>query len=119
MSGSQIKVTLSASAEVTSAKVSYDGNVIFQVADVVINITSSSQTLSTAGSHTLNLAGTGLNSLTKESFTISNGQITSYTAAEGGATATLGVSVTDNSNGYVKYGNKEIAKWQLGAPDFN
>ena len=119
VSGSQIKVTLSASAEVTSAKVSYDGNVIFQVADVVINITSSSQTLSTAGSHTLNLAGTGLNSLTKESFSVSNGQITSYTAAEGGATATLGVSVTDNSNGYVKYGAKEIAKWQLGAPDFS
>ena len=110
-----LTIVLKATAQVTAATLSFGGAVIFEIKEQGVTITSGTQTLSSAGSHTLKITGTGLDTLTKASFTVTGGQITSYTAASGGASADMVVSVDEDGNFSVRYGSKVIAEYSGGS----
>lgn len=110
-----LTIVLKATAQVTAATLSFGGAVIFEIMEQGVTITSGTETLSSAGSHTLKITGTGLDTLTKSSFTVYGGQITSYTAAAGGASADMVVSVDEGGNFSVSYGGKTIAEYSGGS----
>ena len=105
-----LAIVLRAAAKVTEANVSYAGKVIFRVQEVQVSITSETKTLTNAGSNTITITGTGLDNLTKASFSVENGQITSYNAAAGGTSATIVVSVNEYGDFALRYGSKVIAQ---------
>lgn len=109
-----LAIALSAAAQVTSATLSFGGKVIFEIKAVTVTITSELQTLSHAGSNTIAITGTGLNTLTKSSFNVDNGQITSYTAAYNGESANIVVSVNEFGAFRLSYGSKAIAQYEGG-----
>lgn len=117
VSANEIRLTLNANAEVTSATMLYKGSVIFEIAEVVPTITSSAKTIENAGTNTVHIEGTGLGSLTAGSFTIENGSVTSYTAAPDGNSADIVISANTGGNGSLKYRDTTLATWEFG-PDF-
>lgn len=109
-----LTVVLKATAQVTAATLSFGGKVVFEIKEQGVTITSGTQTIESGGSHTINITGTGLDTLTKASFTVVDGQITSYTPAEGGTKAVIVVSVNADSNFVLRYGTKVIAEYSSG-----
>ena len=109
-----IAILLRAAAQVTSATLSFGGKTIFEIKTVAVTITSETKTLNAAGSNTIAITGTGLNTLTKASFTVENGQITSYTAASNGESASIVVSVNEFGAFTLRYGSKVIAQFEGG-----
>lgn len=118
-SGTSRSMTITASAEVSAATITYNGQVIFEIKEVGVKITSAKQTLDTSGDHNVTILGEGLASIDANSFTViedggikfgdqliidwdgSNwkGSLKSYTAESDGNSATLVVTV-DSSLGF-------------------
>lgn len=91
----QATLTLTASANVESATISYNGETIVTVEQVEVSITSGTELDGGSGNHTANLTGTGLDTLSASSFsTTGDVEITSYNASSDTA-ATLGYSSGD------------------------
>lgn len=109
-----LAILLRAAAQVTSATISFGGKTIFEIKSVSVTITSETKTLNAAGSNTIAITGTGLNTLTKASFAVENGQITSYTAASNGESANIVVSVNEFGAFSLRYGSKVIAQYGGG-----
>lgn len=109
-----LAILLRSAAQVTNATLSFGGTVIFKIEAVAVTITSETKTLNAAGSNTIAIAGTGLNTLTKASFVVENGQITSYTAASNGESANIVVSVNEFGAFSLRYGSKVIAQYEGG-----
>lgn len=100
-------LTISAKSNVTDATVSFKGTVILTIKEVPTEITSLAVSTNTFGSQELQLTGTGLQSLTADSFSKpSDWIISSYTSSNGGANATL--VVIAQSYGELKYGSQLI-----------
>ena len=109
-----LAIALRAAAQVTSATLSFGGKTIFEIKAVSVTITSETKTLNAAGSHNIAITGSGLNTLTKASFAVENGQITSYTAASNGESANIVVSVNEYGTFTLRYGSKVIAQHEGG-----
>lgn len=109
-----LAILLRAANQVTNATLSFGGKAIFKIEAVAVTITSETKTLNAAGSNTIAITGTGLNTLTKASFAVENGQITSYTAASNGESATIVVSVNEFGAFSLRYGSKVIAQHEGG-----
>lgn len=105
-----INLIVKAAAEVSVATISYKDNVIFTIGENPVEITTESISQEgEGGSVTIDIAGTGLNSLTSESFSPSDASlmsITSYTPSKDGKSATIVLTISGTSRLY--YGEKEI-----------
>lgn len=112
--GGTLTIRLKATAQVTAATLSFGGSVVFEIKEQGVTITSAPVVLNSAGSNDITIKGTGLDTLTKASFSVVDGQITSYTPAVGGASAVLVVSVNESGNFSVSYGSKTIATYSGG-----
>lgn len=103
--GKNATVTLTADKQVSSATISYQEKVIFEVKVVEVSVTSTISTITTAGTHVVALTGSGLSKLTASSFVAKSCSIVSYeTDAENpDASANLKISAASGSTGSVSY----------------
>lgn len=110
-------LTLKANANVTEATISYNGSVILTIKETPTEITSSATEVTTFGTITVQLTGTGLQSLTSNSFTKpSDWIISDYSASNGGTSATL--TVIAQSYGNLYYGSTLIVNvYKAGSMD--
>lgn len=108
ISSTKVRVTLTASTNLTSGSVAYDGKTVFTIKEATATITSPANgTQYAGGNKTFNLVGTNLTTLTAASFAVTgSATIVSYNATSDEA-ATLVVSTTSSSRGTVKYGSWE------------
>lgn len=108
ISNTKVRVTLTASTNLTNGSVAYDGKTVFTIKEATATITSPANgTQYAGGNKTFNLVGTNLTTLTAASFAVTgSATIVSYNATSDEA-ATLVVSTTSSSRGTVKYGSWE------------
>lgn len=103
--GKNATVTLIADKQVSAATISYQGNVIFEVKIVEVTVNSTVTSITSAGTHKVELTGSGLSKLTASSFVTKSCSIVSYeTNSENPDTiAYLTISVASGSTGSVSY----------------
>lgn len=108
ISSTKVRVTLTASTNLTNGSVAYDGKTVFTIKEATATITSPANgTQYAGGNKTFNLVGTNLTTLTAASFAVTgSATIVSYNATSDEA-ATLVVSTISSSRGTVKYGSWE------------
>lgn len=111
----EIKMVVTASAEVSSATISYKDKVIYSIEEIAVEITSEVQRVNASGSVTIE--GSGLASLTAESFTNSTIagygtkiNVTNYEPAKDGNSAKITFVIVESNldDGILSYKDQQI-----------